>query len=166
MLHRGLNHFKGVDLAKPTPSHFFMKKKIIHIFGNPLLDFDNLPLKFAPKLQKLFPEIDFVIADPNENLKLVNKELIIIDTVEDTKDVALIDDIKKLQTQKLYSLHDFDLGFNLKLLQKIGDLEKIKIIGVPMKGNEREILRQLEKIISTSLSKSATRRTCRGHRRG
>jgi len=76
MLHRGLNHFKGVDLAKPTPSHFFMKKKIIHIFGNPLLDFDNLPLKFAPKLQKLFPEIDFVIADPNENLKLVNKELI------------------------------------------------------------------------------------------
>ena len=62
-------------------------KKIIHIFGNPLLDFDNLPLKLAPKLQKIFPEIDFVITDPSENIEPINEELIIIDTVENIKKV-------------------------------------------------------------------------------
>jgi Ni,Fe-hydrogenase maturation factor len=120
-----------------------MKKKTIHIFGNPLLDFDSLPLKLAPKLRKIFPDIDFVIADPNENLKPVNKELVIIDTIEGIDKVIVLDDIEKIQTQKLYTLHDFDLGFNLKLLQKIGKLEKIKIIGVPMKGDEKAILKQL-----------------------
>jgi Ni,Fe-hydrogenase maturation factor len=128
-----------------------MKKKTIHIFGNPMLDFDNLPLKLAPKLKKLFPEIDFVITDPSENLKPINGELIIIDTIENIENVILIDGIAKLKTSKIYSLHDFDLAFNLKLLQKIGKLKSVKIFGVPMEGDEEEILKQLGKIIKISL---------------
>jgi Ni,Fe-hydrogenase maturation factor len=125
-----------------------MQNKItIHIFGNPLLDFDNLPLKLAPKIKKLFPEIDFIIVDPNENLKPINRELIIIDTVKGIKNVTLIDDISKIQTGKIYSLHDFDLAFNLKLLQKIGKLKKVRIFGVPMDGDEKEILKQLKNLI-------------------
>lgn len=130
-------------------------KNTIHIFGNPLLDFDNLPLKLAPKLKKLFPEIDFVIADPNENLKPINKKLIIIDAVESIKKVVVIDDLEQIQTQKIYSLHDFDLAFNLKLLQKIGKLEKIKILGVPMKGSEEEALSDVTEIIKITLSSKA-----------
>jgi hypothetical protein len=49
-----------------------MQKKTIHIFGNALLDFDNLPLKLAPKLEKIFPEINFIIADPSENLEPID----------------------------------------------------------------------------------------------
>ena len=124
-----------------------MRKKTIHIFGNPLLDFDNLPLKLAPKLEKLFPEIDFVITDPSENISPIDGELIIIDTVENIKNVILIDDIEKLETNKIYSLHDFDLAFNLKLLQKIGKLKRVKIFGVPMEGDEEDVLEQLEKSI-------------------
>jgi len=127
------------------------KKKIIYIFGNSLLDFDNLPLRLAPKLEKIFPEINFIIADPNENLKPINKELIIIDTVEGIKRVTLLDDLGKIQTGKIYSLHDFDLAFNLKLLQKIGKLKKVKIFGVPMKGDEKEILGQLIKQIESKV---------------
>ena len=136
------------------------QKKTIHIFGNPLLDFDNLPLKLAPKLEKIFPEIDFIITDPNENLKPIDGELIIIDTIEGVKSaqggpssgrkVILIDDIEKLETNKIYSLHDFDLAFNLKLLQKIEKLKKVKIFGVPMEGDEEEILEQLENLINQS----------------
>ena len=125
------------------------KKNIIYIFGNPLLDFDNLPLKLAPKLEKLFPEIDFVITDPSENLKPIDGELIIIDTVEGIKKVILIDDIGKLETSKIYSLHDFDLAFNLKLLQKIGKLKRVKIFGVPMDGDEKEILSQLINLLKS-----------------
>lgn len=133
-------------------------KKIILIFGNPLLDFDNLPLKLAPKLQKKFPEIDFVITDPSENLNPIGGELIIIDTVENIKNVVLIDDIEKLETGKIYSLHDFDLAFNLKLLQKIGKLKKVKIFGVPMEGDEEKILKQLTKIIRNHVQ--FTRKKC------
>jgi len=115
----------------------------IYLCGNPLLPFDSLPLKLKPKLEKAFPQIDFIELDPNENLKPENKELIIIDTVEGIDEVMVIDDIDKIKTEKIYSLHDFDLGYNLKLLQKLGELESVKIIGVPMEGDEEKILIQI-----------------------
>ena len=123
------------------------KKTTIYIFGNELLDFDNLPLKLAPKLKKLFPDINFIIQDPNENIKAINKELVIIDTVKGIKNVAVIYDIEKLETEKIYSMHDFDLAFNLKLLKKIGRLGKLTILGVPPDYSEKKALRELKKII-------------------
>ena len=115
----------------------------IYLCGNPLLPFDSLPFKLKAKLEQAFPQINFVELDPNENLKPVNKELVIIDTIEGIDEVVLMDDIDKIQTAPLYSMHDFDLGFNLKLLRKIGALERIKIIGVPMEGNEQKTFEQL-----------------------
>lgn len=127
-----------------------MREKI-YIFGNPLLPFDSLPLRLAPRLQAAVPEYEFIIADPNENLKPVNKELIIIDTIEDLDEVVVIDDVDKIKTEKIYSLHDFDLAYNLKLLQKLGELERVKIIGVPMEGDEEKIFEQIQKIVKATL---------------
>jgi len=120
-----------------------MAIKTIYIFGNPLLDFDSLPVKLLPELKKKFPEYDFIIADPNENLKPKNKELIIIDTVVGTDKVIVFDNIDKIQNSPRYSMHDFDLGFNLKLLKKIGALEKATIFGVPAKIKKQAALKQL-----------------------
>jgi hypothetical protein len=124
-----------------------MPKKIIHIFGNILLPFDSLPLKLQPELQKALPEIDFVISDPNENIKPVNKELVIIDTVLDIDEIKIIKNIDQIQDNQTYSMHDFDLGLNLKLLQKIGELEKITIFGVPPDMDKKNALEQLIKLI-------------------
>jgi Ni,Fe-hydrogenase maturation factor len=127
-----------------------MNKKI-YIFGNPLLPFDSLPLKLAPRLQAALPDLEFIVTDPNENLKPINKELFIIDTIEGIEEVVVINDVDKIKSERIYSLHDFDLGYNLKLLQKLGELEKVKIIGVPMAGNEEKIFeRLLEKIKETA----------------
>jgi len=115
----------------------------IYLCGNPLLPFDSLPLKFKSRLERAFPNICFKELDPNENLKPINKELVIIDTIEGIDEVKIITDIDQIQVTRLYSMHDFDLGFNLKLLKKIGALEKITIFGVPMKGDEEKILSQL-----------------------
>ncbi|MBU0636988.1 hypothetical protein KKH16_02140 [Patescibacteria group bacterium] len=123
-------------------------KKTIYIFGNPLLCFDNLPIKLAPKLKKAFQEIDFIIQDPNENLKPKNNELIIIDTVVGLKKVTIINSIKKIELSPTCSMHDFDLGFNLKLLKKIGKLKKIIIFGIPTKIDEEEALKQLINLIN------------------
>lgn len=141
-----------------------MTKITIYIFGNPLLPFDNLPIKLAPKLKKRFPKIDFIIQDPNENLKPKNKELIIIDTVLDIKKVTVINGIDKIQLDKIYSAHDFDLSFNLKLLQKIGELEKVAIFAVPQNIDEQTAFKQLSKLITNLFLKNATRRTCKDHK--
>lgn len=122
-------------------------KKTIYIFGNSLLSFDSLPIKLVPKLQKIFPEINFVIKDPNENLWPEKGELILIDTVVGIDRARIIEDIDSLQTEKIYSAHDFDLGFNLKLLWKIGKLKKLKILGVPVKISSDLALEQLKELI-------------------
>lgn len=120
---------------------------IIYIFGNPLLDFDNLPLRLAPQLQKHFSDIDFVIMDPNENLHPKNKELMIIDTAVEINEIKVLDDIDKIELSPLYSMHDFDLGFNLKLLKKLGKLDKVTIFCVPPDMNEKQALEELVEMI-------------------
>ena len=125
-----------------------MKEKIkIYIFGNPLLSFDSIPIKLIPELKNRFPQIDFIQKDPNENLKPNNKELVIIDTAMGIKEVKEFEDIEKIETENIYSPHDFDLAFNIKLLQKIGELEKVTIFGVPPKIKKQEAFNQLSCLI-------------------
>ncbi len=125
------------------------KKTTIYIFGNELLDFDNLPIKLVPELKKNFPDINFIIQDPNENTKpSKDGELVIIDTVINTNEIIIIKDIEKLETSPIYSMHDFDLAFNLKLLKKIGQLKKLTIFGIPPKLNKKKTLNQLKNLIA------------------
>ncbi|PKL72282.1 hypothetical protein CVV26_02295 [Candidatus Kuenenbacteria bacterium HGW-Kuenenbacteria-1] len=125
--------------------------KKIYIFGNPLLSFDNLPIKLMPKLKKIFPKINFIIQDPNENLKPENNELIIIDTIIGPKKVIIINELKKIEQSPTCSIHDLDLGFNLKLLKKIGKLKKIIIFGIPIKIKKNEALKQLINLINITI---------------
>lgn len=151
----------GIIAESCDNTQFYIMKKTIYIFGNPLLPFDNLPIKLASKLKKRFPEINFIIQDPNENLRPEKKELTIIDTVLGLKEVTVFNDLNKIQLDKIYSAHDLDLGLNLKLLQKIGELKKITIFGVPQNINGQIAFKQLSKLISNLSSKSAKRKTCR-----
>jgi len=43
-------------------------------------------------------------------------------------------------------MHDFDLAYNLKLLKKIGAIDSIKIIGVPMQISDEDALYQIQSI--------------------
>lgn len=126
-------------------------KKTIYIFGNEILSFDSTPIKLAPDLQKIFPEFIFEVIDPNENLHPKNKELLIIDTIMDIDKVVIFNDIDKIQDSPRYSMHDFDLGFNLKLLQKIGELKKVTIFGVPPHIEKKEAIKQLVKLIHETI---------------
>jgi Ni,Fe-hydrogenase maturation factor len=120
--------------------------KVIYVFGNPLVKEDSLPLRLIDKLKKEFPSLQFKEFDTVEDLEL-EKELNIIDTVKGINKVELIEDIDKIITDKIYSLHDFDLGYNLKLLKKMKMIDKVRIFGIPMKINEKEAFEQLCKVI-------------------
>ena len=125
-----------------------MKPKFL-VFGNPLVEKDNLALKLIPKLQKHFPNIEFKEFDPTENLEseIENKTLFVLDVAERIDKVVVLEDINKLETIGKYSMHDFDLAYNLKLLKKIGKLKNVKIIAVPMNMDEDEALDQIQLIL-------------------
>ena len=68
---------------------------------------------------------------------------VLIDTVEGISHVITIHNIDQLHIQKAYTLHDFDLGVNLKIMQKMGMLDSVTILGVPMHGNKERIKKEL-----------------------
>jgi hypothetical protein len=123
--------------------------KTIYIFGNPLVKEDSLPLKLIDKLREEFPSLIFKEFDTVEDLE--GREFNIIDTVKGIKKVELIEDIDKIITDKIYSMHDFDLGYNLKLWKKMKMIDKVRVFGIPMDTKEKKAFEQLKEIIKSSL---------------
>lgn len=117
----------------------------IYVFGNEDLPQDALPLKILPELKKLFPEIDFVVKDPNEEWDNI-ENITIIDTVIGIKDVTVFGSLKNFSRSPRFSLHDFDAYTNLLMLEKLGKIKTIKIIGVPPKISEKEVLKKISKL--------------------
>ncbi len=126
-----------------------MAKAKVLVFGNPMVKHDSLPLKLLDRLREAFPQIEFREFDPNENLEKEGRDLTIIDTIEGIDKVVLFTAIEKIKTPKIYSMHDYDLGYNLKLLKKLDYIDSVKILGVPMKIKETDALKQLKGIISS-----------------
>ncbi len=119
--------------------------KCIYVFGNEYLKEDNLALKIAKRL-KNFKLV--ICRSPDELLEAKGKEILILDVLKNVKKPLLIKDISQIKTRKIISLHDFDLGFFLKLMGKIKDNKKIKIIGVPSHGNPSKLAKEVKACIS------------------
>ena len=101
----------------------------IYVFGNEDTNFDNKALIIADKLRQEFEVIEI---KPNQDLPFAYKEnLIILDTVLGLETPQVIDE-KKLISTKSTTVHDFDLGFQLKYLRKLGKLGRVWILGIPM----------------------------------
>jgi hypothetical protein len=116
----------------PVPS-------IIYVFGNPDLPMDSLPLRILHELRKKFPRIQFEVKDPNEEWE-APEELTIIDTVEGIREVTVFDDLSQFAAAPRVTMHDFDALTNLRYLQKLGKIKKVRVIGVPMNISEAEAL--------------------------
>ena len=114
-------------------------------FGNPYLEEDNLAIQVADLIiAEKVPGIEIIkCISPDEILSYLGKAFIILDVVKDAKDVMLIDDIEKLKSGSIVSLHDFDLGFFLKLMKETGKIGKVRIIGIPQQGDIKDIKKKV-----------------------
>lgn len=127
----------------------------IFVFGNPEFVADSLPLKILPKLRELFPEIEFLTLDPNEEWVAAN-EIFAIDSVQGIKSPCVFDDITLFSQNPRFTAHDFDALSNLRLLRKLGRIKKIKIIGLPPNMSEKEAIEAVDAILlSNQFSKNA-----------
>ena len=125
----------------------------ILVFGNPLVEKDKLPLELIPYLTKRFPEIEFKEFDSIEDLQNEGSVIYIIDAVENIKNVTIIYNIDQIEiSNSLYTIHDIDLGYMLKLMKKVNMIDKVIIFGIPINTLSKiEILNQLEEKIRSIL---------------
>ncbi|MCS7106135.1 MAG: hypothetical protein NZ942_02375, partial [Candidatus Aenigmarchaeota archaeon] len=86
-----------------------------------------------------------------EDLK--EREVWFMDVVEGIKRVRIIDDFELMKTKKIFSLHDYDLSYEIKLLKKIGKLKKAFLIAIPYGKKEKEVLKDVENQIHLILKK-------------
>ena len=112
----------------------------IFVFGNPDLPMDALPVRLVPQLQAKFPQHKFFVKDPNEEWD-VPEQLVVIDTVKGIDQVIVFKDLSKFTAAPRLTMHDFDALTQLRLLQKIGKLKEVTIIGVPVDIDEQLALK-------------------------
>lgn len=120
----------------------------IYVFGNEDFPEDNLAIKAAGNLSNKFPEIQFINITPNTDLPFFNEnKIIIIDVIQGINKIELINQemFDKLLLSPRNTVHDFDLGFQLKYLQKLGKLKDVKIIGIPQ--NQKIDYKRIQSIL-------------------
>jgi Ni,Fe-hydrogenase maturation factor len=131
----------------------------VYVFGNEDLAEDKRAFEVCEKLKGKVKNIEFVKVKPNEDVPFIDEEFVVIlDAAQGIEKVTEIkdDDLDKLILPPRSSVHDFDLGFQLKYLKKIGKLGKITIIGLPMQGEIDYFLIQsiLRKLVAQEIQGS------------
>jgi Ni,Fe-hydrogenase maturation factor len=121
-------------------------------FGNPYLAEDNLALEVGDAIIKdRIKGLEVVkCVAPDEVMNYLDKDFFILDVVKGIKKVMLIDDLDKLQSGSMVSLHDFDLGFFLKLMKETGKIDKIMIIGIPQNGAVNDFKKEVLGLLARS----------------
>lgn len=120
-------------------------KKIL-VFGNPYLKEDNLAVKIAKKLDMPGIEVEHC-TNPDDLLNYELENAIILDVAKGIDKVDIFDDIDSLEFSVIFSLHDFDLSFFLKIMKETGKVKEITIIGVPQGYDEERALREVKNLI-------------------
>lgn len=126
----------------------------IYVFGNQDVEQDSFAIAVAKEVQSRInsgelgdlADIDFEFVRPNQDLPFEDgKDIVIMDVVKGISEVRIFEDadLDKLISPPRSSVHEFDLGFQLKYLKKLGKLGKVTIVALPV-SNEVNYMRVTE----------------------
>lgn len=107
------------------------------VFGNEDYAPDAMALAIADTLSAINNELVFQVVKPNEDLPFISGQaLVILDVVDGICKVTEITEknIDQLITAPRSSAHEYDLGFQLHYLTKLGKIKRFTIVGIPMQG--------------------------------
>lgn len=125
----------------------------IYVFGNPDHPQDSQAFTLMEQLKPRFPEITWHIVSPNEDVPFIDQpEVVLMDVVAGLDEPRLITDseLDRVSNTLGSTAHDFDLGFQLRYLKKLGKLGKITVLGLPLEKMVDE--KAVREIIQTLLS--------------
>lgn len=113
----------------------------VSVFGNPDLHLDSVPVQLVPKLRRRFPNIRFVVEDPNEIDLPKRGKWVILDTVRGLERVSWlsVDDVARSRKGAV-TAHDYDLSTLLLLAKKLDASFEPNILGVPFGMSEGQVL--------------------------
>lgn len=120
-------------------------KKIL-VFGNPYLKEDNLAVKISKKLDVPGFEVKHC-TNPDDLLNHDLNNSIILDVAKGIEKVDVFNDIDSLEFSVIFSLHDFDLSYFLKILKETGKVKDINIIGVPQGYDEEKAVGEVKELV-------------------
>jgi Ni,Fe-hydrogenase maturation factor len=131
----------------------------VYVFGNEHVAEDKRAIEVARELENTVEGISFILVAPNEDVPFVDEpRVVILDTVKGIQDVALVerDEIDGLLFSPRGSVHDFDLAFQLRYLQKLGKLGEVTVIGIPQEGevDHRLVQSILRKLVAHDMQGS------------
>lgn len=108
------------------------------VFGNTDVDSDSLAVTVSTLIKDDFFVIRHCVRP--EELLSVKRPFVILDVVDGIDSVRSIS-IDQLTNQPNSSVHDFDLGFFLRLQKQIGQLsdDDVVIIGIPLSGDDLQL---------------------------
>ena len=115
-------------------------------FGSVLVENDDTALKVCELLKNDFEGVEFITCDDPSEILEHKSDAIILDVVKGIDRVQFIDD-DLLKDRNLYTLHDFDLGFFIKLVKGIGG-PKTKILGLPYGKPAQSLLGDVKRILN------------------
>lgn len=105
----------------------------VYVFGNPDIEEDRMAILAGEKLKERLPEVEFKFMGIDDEISFSEGNPIIMDVVAGIEEVEIFENIDEVILPPRVSAHDFDLGFQLKYLRKIGKISGALIIGIPMK---------------------------------
>lgn len=127
----------------------------IFVFGNSIVDGDAKPVELLPQLEKRFPTITFIHADPTDQWWEGQKNPIIMDTVSGLEHVRVFTSLDSFEDPKVrITPHDYDLFMDIAFLIKLKKIDEFQIIGVPQQGNTEVLLKDIVKKIEVISAQS------------
>ncbi len=113
----------------------------IYCFGNEFVEGDTLAKEIVEDIT--IEGVQFIKANAPEVLFEETGKIFIIDVVKGIDKLIIINDIDQLKAQTLYSLHDFDLAYFLKIMKTTGAITDVTIFGLPMQGKKEDLQQEL-----------------------
>ena len=121
----------------------------VYCFGNEFVKDDALAKEIVNDIS--LPNVQFIKTDRPEVILEEKDKIVILDVVKGIKELTIITDIDSLKDRNIVSLHDFDLGFFLKLMKTAGTIKDVHIIGLPISGDKQLLTEQVKEHLEVML---------------
>ncbi len=115
-------------------------------FGSEVIEGDDVAIKICENLKGKIPGIEFSRCDDPADVMDYEDEVVILDVVKNLDNVSFVG-IDSINKKNMYTLHDFDLAFYLKLAEQMGKTN-FKILGIPFGSSAEETTEKVKEMLA------------------